>query len=132
LDLSADSPPVVRAATELAVKNNAKLIILFAYRLIPKDEEIANYRKVIEQKANEEFAQLEKELKDNPTVNYEFRTEIGFLTDRIEALTQKEAVSALVIGRSLASSIYDHKRLTLQQFIDSSKFPVLIVPEANE
>ncbi|QOI96079.1 MAG: universal stress protein [Flammeovirgaceae bacterium] len=129
LDFSENSPVVLKAAVNLAAHFHTRLIVLYAYRIIPENETIADYRRTIVKKAQENFAQLEKKLGLNGSIPYEFRAEVGFLSDRIKSSVQANRVGFVVIGQRLASEIIEQKGMTLEGFIGQAPVPVLIVPE---
>lgn len=129
IDFSESSPPVMRCAIEVALRHKTSIIVLFSYRLAqPYEGTIGDYRKNIEHKAKESFEELISKVSLLGNVKYEFRSEIGFLSDRIEAYVKKNDVGVIVIGHEMANSMNDHKGLSLQQFISNIKVPILIVP----
>jgi nucleotide-binding universal stress UspA family protein len=130
LDFSESSPWVMRSAIEVAVRHRTSLIVLFSYRLVhPFDGTIAEYRKSVESKARASFDELIKKVSVQGNVKFEFRSEIGFLSDRIEAYIEKNDVGVIVIGHEMANAMNEHKGMSLQQFIKNLKVPILIVPE---
>ena len=123
----------MRAALEMAHQYKTKVIGLFAYRLVqPASGTVSDYRKSVEKQARDEFQQMIQQMHFNGSVNYEFRSEIGFLTDRIDDYLQKSEVGMLIMSQDMADSINEHKGLTLQHFLHSLKVPLLIVPHATE
>jgi hypothetical protein len=131
IDFSGDTPSVLTAAAALAEQFKAPLIILYTYRILPGDETIADYRNTIVKKAHDDFELLEQKLKLNGTMPYEFRAEVGFLSDRIESYLKTSRVRFIVIGRKLAFTMNEHKGTTFTDFIDHVKIPFLIVPDAH-
>lgn len=132
IDFSESSPLVMRCAIEVALRHKTSIIVLFSYRLAQSFEgTIGEYRKSVERKAKESFEELIGKVSVHGNVKYEFRSEIGFLSDRIEAYVEKNDVGVIVIGHDMANKMNDHKGLLLQQFISNIKVPILIVPEEN-
>ena len=88
--------------TNLAGSLNAHLTILQAFRLISQKghEEIIEEKKEFEQKARDQFLQLEREILSSSGVSYEFKTEVGFAIDRIRSHIKKNKVEFLVIDNS--------------------------------
>ena len=132
LDFNEVSSTVLEVAMEMALLFKAHLTILFSYRLIDHQEmgNISELKSKIEGEARNRFNDLEqKVLTHHPGVSYEFRTEIGFLSDRIENFTRKNQVGMIVIGQQLAENINEHKGLSLHDFISGVKLPVVLVPE---
>jgi nucleotide-binding universal stress UspA family protein len=133
LDFSEASDQVIKVALEIAAQKQTHLVVLYAYRLIqPKDQDIAEYRKGIETRAQEDFLAIVKRLQINGAVPYEFRSEIGFLSDRIEVFLKKNKVDIIVMSQNLAHNINEHNGLTFEHFLDTTKIPVLVVPEMFE
>lgn len=130
LDFSDASDNVMEVALEMAAQKQTNLVVLFAYRLLqPESQEITEYRKNMEKQAQSDFATLTKKLKINGDVPFEFRAEIGFISDRIEVYMKRNPVGLVVLGQNLANSINEHKGLPLENFLQTMKVPVLIVPE---
>lgn len=130
IDFSESSLSVVKMAVELANLYNIPVIILYSFRLVQSEKmSVPEYRKSMEMRARKDFENLLKKLNVSDSVKYEFRCEIGFLTDRIEAFTEKSDVGMIVLSQDLADSINDHKELSFQHFISAAKTPLLIVPK---
>lgn len=129
IDLSDASVEAVRAAKEIAVQKKLNLVVIYAYRLLQTEsKEIADYRKSIEKQAQNDFIEIAKAVSLNGEVPYEFRTEIGFFSDRIEAYLKSSLVDTLVINRGLADSMYETKEETIAHFNSTNKVAVLIIP----
>lgn len=132
VDFTETSVLVLKAAVELADRFAKRLIVLYAYRIIPENEAIGDYRKMVIKKAHEDFALLEKKLGLNGSLPYEFRVEVGFLADRIKNAVQASPEAFIVIGQKLALEINEQKGMTLEEFIVQASVPVLIVPDRNK
>ena len=130
LDFSESSFNVLKMAFDLAARFETSVTILFAYRLVQSSEgAITEFRKGVETQARQDFEALVDKLHLTDSVKYEFRSEIGFLSDRIEVCVQQTKIKMVVISQVMASSINDHKGLLLPDFIKSIKVPLLIMPE---
>ena len=103
------------------------VMLLCSYRLIQaKDsEEVLGIKKRYELLAAEKLKQINK---TQPAMKLSFRSEIGFLTDRIESFLKSEKVKYLVISNETAATIHEQKGLTINEFIDKVKIPVMVVP----
>ena len=133
LDFSEASDHVIKVALEVAAQKRSHLVILYAFRLIQtRTQNIAEFRNSMVEKARADFEAIVKRLKINGEVPYEFHSEIGFLSDRIEAYLKTNTVDMIVMSQNLAHSINEHKGLTFEHFLDSTKIPILIVPEMYE
>jgi nucleotide-binding universal stress UspA family protein len=130
VDLTDDSGGVVEVAAEMAANLNEHLTILFSYRLnqLIGDGDVFLSKKEVEEKAVREFKSFEKKFLKNGQLSYEFRSEIGFLSDRLESYIRKNEVDLLVIGQQLAQSNADVKKTGIENFLDKLQIPVLVVP----
>jgi nucleotide-binding universal stress UspA family protein len=129
LDFSEASENIVKQALEMAAQKGNMLVVLYAYRLIqPKGETIADYRNKIEKQARGNFEAIINGLNVNSTVPVDFRTEIGFVSDRIEAYATDNEVDLIVMGQHLAHSINEHRGDTFDTFLETVQRPVLVVP----
>jgi nucleotide-binding universal stress UspA family protein len=128
LDFTEASSSVLKTAVDLAKRLKTQLIVLYAYRILPGNEAISDYRKTIVRKAQENFALLEKKVGLNGSVPYEFRAEVGFLTDRIQRAVQAHPMSVVVLGNQLAMESNEQKGMTLEEFVGQVSVPVMIVP----
>lgn len=129
LDLSDASLGVTKKAIELADGRKVRLTFLFSYRLVqPLGSTLAEYRNTIERKARQDFDAFMSKIKIKSSVSYEFRPEIGFLSDRIDAFIANHDVELLVIGQELVDTINKHKGFSLEQHIDPDRIPLVIVP----
>ncbi len=131
LDFSDASEEALKEALKLAAEKRTGLIVLYTYRLLhAKGLEVSEYRRNIEKKARQNFEVLFKKLNLNPAVACEFIIEIGFLSDRIEALIKRNKVEYLVLCEKLAASMIEQQGLSFEQFSKALNIPVLIIPEA--
>lgn len=133
LDFSEASENVIQEAFKLAAKKKTNLIVLFTYRLLQrKGESLAEYRKGVEAKAKTDFEALLANIKNRIEVPFEFITEIGFLSDRIEFYIRRNKVEAVILCEKLAESINEQQEQSLESLITSLKIPVVIIPEVHE
>jgi hypothetical protein len=128
LDFTETSSAVLKTAIDLAKCLRTKLIVLYAYRIIPGNETIADYRETIVSRAQKDFVTLEKTLGLNGSVPYEFRAEVGFFADRIQRTVQANRMSVVVLGNQLAMESNEQKGMTLEEFISQLAVPVMIIP----
>jgi hypothetical protein len=99
IDLSASSRKALQWAIEDARRTNAHLTVLYPYRLSRKQngENVVQMRKNIEEQAHASFAELERELLKDARVSYDFRTEVGFLFDRVEEHSRSHPLNVLPV-----------------------------------
>ena len=130
LDFSESSLEVMKVAFEIGTRFDSPVTGLFSYRLIQlPDVAIAEYRKSTEARALQDFCALIRKLNINESVKYEFRSEIGFLSDRLEVYGQQNKIGLIVMSQEMAGSIHEHKNLSLQDFVKALKIPLFIVPK---
>lgn len=129
IDFSDSSLDVLRMAIQQSALHKSGVLALYAYRLVMTEgKPIAEYRKDVEKCAGEKFATLTKQLSEKETSLVEFRMEIGFLTDRIEAHAEKNGIEMVVMSEAMANSFDEHQGVSLRDFIKSLQIPMMIVP----
>src|SRR6187551_480248 len=97
IDLSESSKPAIRWAVTLAQQLKLPLTILYTYRLLQyRNGEILQLKRKMEDEAKQQFMEFEKELLMDRGISYNFKTEVGFVTDRIEDHAKKNSLSFLV------------------------------------
>lgn len=133
LDFTDASDQALKVASELALQCQAQLTILFPYRLIQAEapDDVATLKVKIETNARNKFSTLEKAYNLPGLVEYTFKPEIGFLSDRIEVHARKNLVHMVILSREQALSMHDQNGETLQEFLGELKIPFLIVPESK-
>jgi nucleotide-binding universal stress UspA family protein len=133
LDFSEAPDNVVKVALDMAARKGESLVVLYAYRLLqPMNQDVGEYRKAMEKRAKSEFDGVVEKLKMKNDVPYEFRAEIGFLSERIADYMKKNSVDIIVMGQQLAHSINEHKGLTFDEFLGTANVPVLVVPTVHD
>jgi hypothetical protein len=102
------------------------LTVLYPYRLTRAQygESALALRKKIEDEAKNSFKALEKDLLANKKLSYDFRTEIGFLADRVEEHTKNHSVVFMVIDKNLRKG----NRESFDDLIESTDVPLVIIP----
>lgn len=130
VDLTEDSRGVVEVAAEMATNLKEHLTILFSYRLnqLIGDGDVFLSKKEVEEEAARKFKSFEEIFLMNGQISYEFRSEIGFLSDRLESYIRKNDVNLLIIGQQLAQSNAEIKKTGIENFLDKLQIPVLVVP----
>ncbi len=131
VDLTDDSRGVVEVAADMAANLKEHLTILFSYRLnqLIGDGDVFLSKKEVEDEAARKFKSFEEKLLMNGQISYEFRAEVGFLSDRLESYIRKNEVDLLVIGQQLAQNNEEVKKAGIENFLDKLKIPVLVVPQ---
>ena len=134
IDFSESSIQALKWTLTMAQLTQAKVTVLFCYRLIAAvDEgETQNLKKNMEDEALKKFTEIEKKIINGHAVSYRFVTEVGFFSFRIEMFIRKSPVGLLVMGTSIVQNFDEYKSLSFEQFLKNSKVPVVIVPEEGK
>ncbi len=80
----------------------------------------------MEEQALSSFSAIEKELLTNKGLSYEFKSEVGFVTDRVEDHVKKETIHLLVVSKSMSTQ----SKEIFEELIDQIRVPLVIVPES--
>ena len=125
IDLSESSKPAIRWAVTMAHQLKLHLTILYTYRLLQyRNGEVLQLKRTMEDEANKQFLILEKELLVGRGISYNFKTEVGFVTDRIEDHAKKNSLSFLVMNKNANES----GKETIDDLMEHIHVPVLLVP----
>jgi nucleotide-binding universal stress UspA family protein len=131
IDFSESSVQSFQYAVRLASTTNAKLTILFSYRLIQtgQTEGVLGFKKKMENEAREKYQELEKKVINGKDLSHVFLTEIGFMADNLESYIRRNSIAMLVISHSIYLSLNDHKGPTFETFLNTVNVPLLVVPD---
>lgn len=126
-NLGEEADEAVRSAGALGAILNVPVMLLCSYRLIQSkaSEEVQVIKKSYENLAAEKLKQIHR---NQPAIKLSFRSEIGFLSDRVESFVKTQKVKFLVISNETASALYEQKGLTVTEFVDKTGVPLVIVP----
>ncbi len=126
IDFSASSRKALQWAIADARKSHAHVTVLYPYRLKgPQNgETVMDMRKKIEAEAQLSFGQLEKDLLSSAQVSYDFKSEVGFLADRVEEHSKNHHVNFLVLDKELRTN----HRESFDDLVENTTVPVVIVP----
>ncbi len=127
-NLGESADEAVKSAVLFGFHFHLPIMILCSYRLIQSkgSEEVQTVKKRYEKMAVEKWKHIDSAQSG---IKPFFRTEIGFLSDRIESFVKSGKVRMLILGNNAATDIYEHKGLTLKEFIKKVDVPVLVIPE---
>jgi hypothetical protein len=131
LDFSESSTDAMKAALEMAARFETHVMVLFAYRLVQTNGALAEYRKNMEAASLQKFETLMSKLSLKDSVPYEFRSEIGFLTDRLEVYDAQNKIGLMVMSQDMINSIDEQKGISMRDFVRTIKTPLLIVPHVK-
>ena len=134
IDFSESSLHTLQCANKIALGTGAQLNVLYSYRLIQtgKVADILSFKRKTEEECKDKFLALMENVPDGKKQPVSFITEIGFYSDNIDNFIRKNPSTIVVVSDALAQSIYDHKGVTLLQFLKGLKVPLLIVPDFQQ
>ena len=125
IDMSGSSKETIRWAIIMSQQLNAHLTILYTYRLIPSQTgEMVQLKKKIEERALQKFKTLENELLLKKGISYEFRVEVGFVSDRIDDHAKKNQLNFLVLDKNINTN----SKETLDNSLEHIQVPMLLIP----
>ena len=122
-DFSQSSRDTVRWAINLAKNLDSHLTILYTYRLFKQEGEAVQLKRKMEADASKNFVELENEMLTQSGIDYDFKTEVGFVDDRILEYSKHNALSFLVMGKLSARNFE-----TLEGLLKNLQVPLVIVP----
>lgn len=125
IDFSESTERALKSAINLAMKGCDQVMILYPYRLtsFEKMEDIVSMKRDLDGEAMKRFQKLTY-LLEIANLRYQFRSEVGFLQDRILEHLRKHSIHSVVITRALAGS----DREAINELISNIKIPLTIVP----
>ena len=128
IDFSASSENALRAAVQLAVKNAAHITILYPYRLTTavKKENLVKLKRDIDLEALRNFEKI-SHLLDGTNIDFDFRSEVGFLSDRIQEHLRLGNIKLIVLNKGLADSSFE----ALAELVPHLQVPLILVPDGN-
>jgi hypothetical protein len=126
IDFSDSSRNTLQWAITKAYKLKTHLTILFPYRLTrpPNGKSIASMKKEIEDEAILSFKSFEKDLLLDKGISYDFKSEVGFVGDRVDDHIKNNEIKFLVIDKNMR---FDNKE-SFDYLVDRSQIPLVIVP----
>lgn len=117
-------------ALEWAVTNASKLkmhlTVLYPYRLIqPRNgESLLSMKEKLENEAVRNFRVLEEDLLINTGVCYDFKSEVGFVANRVEGYSKTHKINFLVIDKNM----HTLDKESLDDLIKYLTVPLVIIP----
>jgi nucleotide-binding universal stress UspA family protein len=125
IDFSESSKEALRWSVSLAKLLNSNLTILHTYRLLNSHNgEVVELKKKIEENAIKNFALLEKELLAGEGIQYNFKVEVGFVSNRVKDYAKKNGVSFLVMGNKMNSN----NKESFDELAQNVHVPLVIIP----
>lgn len=125
IDLSDTSKGVLNYAIDLSKEQKNHITVLYAYRLTNfHDGEMVNVKRTIEDNAARKFAVLEREVLAKSGVSYDFKSEVGFVSSRVNEFARKNSVSFLVMGKHMNESTKE----SFDELAANLNVPLIVVP----
>lgn len=125
VDFSDSSKHALQWAVAIAQQLNVHLTVLYTFRLVrSQHEEVLQMKKKMEDDAIQNFLAWEKELLTGKEIAYDFKTEVGFITDRVEDHARKNLIGFLVMGKNSSTS----SKESFDDLIGHIDVPLVIVP----
>lgn len=125
IDFSQSTQHSLEWAVSMARQLRAHLSILYTYRLIQlRNGEIVHLKKGIEQEARQKFEALEKQYLSGEGISYDFKIEVGFVSDRIEDRAKKNSLDFVVMDKSMRTNSNE----SFEELMEHIHVPMLVVP----
>ncbi len=125
VDFSESSKEALKWSVSLATLLRSHLTILFTYRLMNShDEEAVETKKKIEEAAFQKFIALKKDVLEGHDISYDFKVEVGFVSNRVKHYAIKHGVSFLVMGNKMNSI----NKESFDELAESLQVPLVIIP----
>ena len=125
VDFSESSKDALKWSVSLAKLLNTHLTVLYTYRLLNSENgDAVDLRKKIEGNALQKFSSVEKEILLDSGISYDFKVEVGFVSNRVKYYAKKDAVSIVVMGNKMNSS----NKETFDELAETMEVPLVIVP----
>jgi nucleotide-binding universal stress UspA family protein len=126
VDFTEPSARALQWAIEAATAYHAHLSVIYPYRLqsTSKNEDMLQMKKRTEEDAAKQFAQYEREFLKGKDIQFDFRTEVGFLRDRVEDRAKKASVSLVVVSKAMNKE----GKESYDELISSANIPLVIIP----
>lgn len=125
IDFSEPSKDVLMYAVNLSKQFKSHITILYTYRLLnSQNGELVDMKKKIEEQAKQNFSLLEKEVLVGSGVSYDFKIEVGFVSNRVREYAKENGVSFLVMGRKMNG----RNKESFDELTENIHVPLVIVP----
>lgn len=125
VDFSDSSKEALKWAVSLARALNSHLTVLYTYRLLGTlSGEASELKKKIEDNANLSFASIERDILTGQAIEYDFKIEVGFVSNRMREYVKKDGISMLVIGGKMSSTNLE----SFDELAQNLNIPFVVVP----
>jgi nucleotide-binding universal stress UspA family protein len=125
IDFSDASKNVLNCAVQLSKQSNSHITVLYAYRFLAgQGEEPLEARKRIEANAKQKFLALERDILLRSGISYDFKIEVGFVSNRVKEYAKANGVNYLVMGNTMNAT----SRESFDELVEKIHIPLVIVP----
>jgi len=130
IDMTDDARTALQAAINIAESSNSRLTVLYAYRLNqPRNvTDVTQWRKTIDADATNNFTRIYSTRLHDSGISWEFKPEVGFINDRVEAFLKKNEVGIIVVSSELSRCNKD----AFFHILENLDTPLLIVPNKQQ
>lgn len=128
IDFSESSKEALAWAVSMAKELNQHLTVLYTYRLVSNTiSEGVELKNKMEKDAAQQFQEVEREILKGSGVSYDFKSEVGFVSNRVKDHVKKKGLSFWVMGNHMNSS----NRESFDELASNIKVPLVIVPQTE-
>ncbi len=126
IDFSPSSMQALKWASQAAGSLQSHLTILYPYRLnqLGRLEDVSVLKKNMDREAVQSFRDLAEPIVKDDGVSYDFRAEVGFVSDRVSFYSSKNEITMIVMSKTIASSNPE----ALNDLLGVIPVPLVIVP----
>lgn len=125
VDFSESSNRALQWAVQMAHVLQAHITVLHVFRLLQsKNGEALMLKKAKEADAISHFIELERSLLRDKDISYDFKTEVGFITDRIDDHTRNNLIRFVVTDKSMT----ERNKESFDELIKKIQIPMVIIP----
>jgi len=130
IDFSESSKDILKWAIAMAAKLKVHLTILHPYRLnqLDKKENMVGLKRKLDVDAFKNFEVLANGLLSKQKISFDFRSEVGFIQDRVQDYAQRNTILFLVIGADQVTANHD----TLEEMVREIGVPMVVVPPGSQ
>lgn len=128
VDFSESTRHSIEWGVSMARQLGAHLSVLYAYRLIhPRPGEVVELKKHIEAEARKKFEKLEQDYLAGRDVSYDFKMEVGFVSDRIEDRAKKRSLDFVVMDKNIKANSNE----SFEELMEHIHVPMLVIPNVS-
>ena len=126
IDFEDPSFQALHWSINMAQKLKVHLTILNTYRLNQpvNDGGFVKMKRKMEEEANGQFLRIERDILDGKGISFDFKSEVGFVSDRVEIHARKKQILFFVVGKKITQRNAD----TFNDLLDHISVPLVIVP----